>query len=211
LIDIDWDRNFRPFSYHDKAGQTTLIRLDRNRVHEFDHLERLQLLRSGDAVPAEDEKTYLRLLQEGSYFRYTAAETKEVCRQHVALSNRFKLWVWANYRVAVTQEQDQIDAVFKMTEARFLVEFKIAYNGEARYAIRQALGQLLEYNYYPLRSAHDRWLIVLDCPPAGEDLAFIRSLHRKLNLPLFIGWEEGGAFVFDDPQAFHCLIPQPLS
>jgi hypothetical protein len=201
LIDVDWNRNFLPFSYRDKAGQTTLLQLNRDRVQQFERLERLQLLRSGHQVAPENEIAHLRLLEEGSYFRYTPAATKEICRQHVALSNRFASWLMATHRVRLAQEKEQIDAVFQIAETRFLVEFKIAYNKETRYAIRQALGQILEYNYYPLRLPHDRWLLVLDCPPSDEDVAFIKSLYDQLHLPVFIGWEAGTKFEFDDQHA----------
>src|SRR4051812_30629008 len=39
-------------------------------------------------------------------------------------------------------------------------EFKIAYNGETRHAIRQASEQLVEYDFYPFRLPPDRWLVV---------------------------------------------------
>jgi hypothetical protein len=42
-----------------------------------------------------------------------------------------------------------IDATFKVDGKKFLVEFKIACLRNTRKAIREALGQILEYNLYP--------------------------------------------------------------
>jgi hypothetical protein len=184
LIGVDWNRDFRPFPYRDKTGQTTLVQLNRDRVQEFEQTQRRQLLLSGDQVAPEDEISHL--LQEDSYFRYTSAVTREICRQHAALSNRFASWLMATRRIRLAQEKERTDAVFQIAETRFLVEFKIAYNNETRYAIRQALGQILEYNFYPLRSPRDRWLLVLDCPPSPEDVAFIKRLYDQLHLPVFL-------------------------
>jgi hypothetical protein len=61
-------------------------------------------------------------------------------------------------------------------------------------AIRDALGQLLEYNYYGWRTPADRWFIVLDSPPSEEDVKYMQTLSSKRRLPLFLCWQSDKNF-----------------
>ena len=168
---------FRSFPYRDKTGQTN-ARMTQAR--QSPRIRALQVLGCGDQVHIDEEITCLRLLQEGSCSRFTPAARREICPKHVASSNRFVSRLMAGRGLVARQE------------------FKIAYNGETRHAIRQALEQLVEYDFDPFRLPHDRWLVVLDCPPSQEDLVFIKSLYSKLHLPVFIGWKQRDEFLFDD-------------
>jgi hypothetical protein len=49
-------------------------------------------------------------------------------------------------------ERRYIDVTFRLKRESVLVEFKIAYNSDPKPAIREALGQILEYNLYPDRT-----------------------------------------------------------
>ena len=62
-------------------------------------------------------------------------------------------------------------------------------------ALREALGQLLEYNYYGGRKRADRWYIVLDTEPSAADRDYIRTLQSELRLPpLVLCWPQGKGF-----------------
>ena len=61
-------------------------------------------------------------------------------------------------------------------------------------AIREAMGQLLEYNYYGRRTPADRWFIVLDSEPSDEDVKYVRILFSQKRLPLFLCWKTGDNF-----------------
>lgn len=55
--------------------------------------------------------------------------------------------------IPVVQEKSRIDCTFVERGVRTMVEFKIAYESNTQRAIREALGQILEYNYYLNRQA----------------------------------------------------------
>ncbi len=63
-------------------------------------------------------------------------------------------------------------------------------------AIREALGQLLEYNYYPGRDKKKEWMIVLDQTPSKKDQDYIKTLIEEIDLPLRVGWQTENSFVF---------------
>jgi hypothetical protein len=104
--------------------------------------------------------------------------------------------------IQVTQEKKQIDATFVVKKVTFLVEFKIAYQGNTKRAIREALGQILEYNYYPPRASHDRWLLILNSSPNDDDRAFLRLLVKAFRIPISIGWKTSRNFNFDPNLTF---------
>jgi hypothetical protein len=89
------------------------------------------------------------------------------------LSNEFSLWMLRTKAIQVAQERKFIDATFHKGSRTYLVEFKIAYLGNTRRAIREALGQILEYNFYPPRTKQDRWLLVLNKEPSEDDRQFL--------------------------------------
>jgi hypothetical protein len=89
-----------------------------------------------------------------------------------------------------------LDATFEAGNKRFVAEFKIAYQGNTRRAIREALGQILEYNHYPPRITYDHWLLILDKQPSTEDIAFVLALAQTYRLPLALGWKTYDGFDF---------------
>jgi hypothetical protein len=131
--------------------------------------------------------------------RYTSAALRVIRRKHVALSNRFRSWLELTYGVRVLQERQQVDATFETGGKTFLTEFKIAYQGNTKRAIREALGQILEYNHYPPRVSRNHWLLVLDIAPCQEDSLFIQDLRDRFHIPLSLGWDTGLAFLFEPP------------
>jgi hypothetical protein len=74
-------------------------------------------------------------------------------------------------------------------------ELKACYGMTTTLAIREALGQLLEYNYYGWRSPAHRWFIVLDSPPSEQDMKYVRTLASKKLLPLFLCWKSRDEFI----------------
>jgi hypothetical protein len=74
-------------------------------------------------------------------------------------------------------------------------ELKACYGMTTTLAIREAWGQLLEYNYYGWRSPAHRWFIVLDSPPSEQDMKYVRTLASKKLLPLFLCWKSRDEFI----------------
>lgn len=203
LVNVDWDSNFVPFTYKDRAPQTTVLGLKEHEIRNFEQASRVaEHLAHGLA----EKNIPCALLLETSYPRYTPATQRLIHRKHVILSNCFKRWLAKMHNIQVSQERGQIDATFTTHNQRFLAEFKIAYQGDTKRAIREALGQILEYNHYPPRTSHDYWLLILDTPPSGEDVLFVQRLRDKYNFPLSLGWQNAFAFVFEP--SLHFLTPE---
>ena len=89
---------------------------------------------------------------------------------------------------------DRYDVCFE--SKKILVEFKIAYNLNTISAVREALGQILEYNHFPPRESHHVWLLILDTLPSSDDRAFIHKLRTEYSLPLILGWQSKNKFDF---------------
>jgi hypothetical protein len=134
-------------------------------------------------------------LAEEEYYRDSPALRRKVIPLHNRLSNRFRSWL-GKEGIDADQEKEWIDINFEYNGKRFLVELKICYDINQRKAIREALGQIIEYNYYSGRSRFDRWLIVLDVKPKAEEIAYIDVLRTKLRLPIVLGWEHRKKFEF---------------
>lgn len=135
-------------------------------------------------------------LRTESYVRAGAAAMRIIERRHNALSNQFAEWLLAKYGIKAAQERGQIDIQFRRGNVEVLAELKICYGSSSRHAVREALGQLLEYNYYPSRKPTQEWLIVLDVEPEESDLVFISLLRKQLSLPICLGWQCENDFSF---------------
>ncbi len=196
LIDVDWDEKFKTIRYKDRAGQITVLRLEQNEIEDYHRRSQVEEHRT--LLPETEVQDLLRL-EEAQYLRHSPAAMRLILRKHLTLSKQFKQWLGQKYDIQVTEEKSQIDATFESAGRRFLVEFKVAYDCNTKSAIREALGQILEYNHYPPRVSHDRWLLVLDTDPREQDLAFVKNLRERLYLPLSIGWLAGSEFQFDPP------------
>ncbi|HSZ89546.1 MAG TPA: hypothetical protein VK822_09245, partial [Acetobacteraceae bacterium] len=77
----------------------------------------------------------------------------------------------------------------KRDRQSFMAELKICYDQNTRQAIRDALGQVLEYNHYPGRAPSEEWWIVLDQQPTPDDSAYIQQLREHYLVPLHLGYE----------------------
>lgn len=194
LIDMDWESNFAPFDYEDRAPQTTVLRLEQNEIRSFDQYTQATQHRDQGLEEQDVQDT---LLLETCYPRYTPATRRLIHRKHVIISNCFKRWLESTYGIRVSQERQQIDAAFEAGGKRYLAEFKIAYMGDTKRAIREALGQILEYNHYPPRVGHHFWLLILDTTPSEHDIVFVRLLRDKFRFPLSLGWQTDSAFDFE--------------
>jgi hypothetical protein len=98
----------------------------------------------------------------------------------------------------VDQEVDRVDVRFIDGNRRCLAELKICHTLTPTKAIREALGQLFEYNYYPPRDPADKWIIVLDKPPYETDQEYLRALTGRFRMPLAICWRSDAGFDLED-------------
>lgn len=141
-------------------------------------------------------KAARKTLNEEKYYRQSTAQRKLIIPRHKKLSNAFCRWLQNEYGVQPILESDQVDVRFYLNSRAVLAEVEVSLRCGTTKSIREALGQLLEYNHYPHRSAAEDWLIVLDKQPSRDDQHYIKSLRRQYSLPLFIGWQSGHGFDF---------------
>lgn len=137
-----------------------------------------------------------KTLSEEKYYRQSPAQRKLIIRRHNKLSNAFCGWLRDKYHVQPISENNQIDIRFELKSRAVLAELEVSHACGTRKSIREALGQLIEYNHYPPRNAADDWLLVLDRRPSRDDLHYIEVLRGQYSLPLFIGWQSRQGFDF---------------
>jgi hypothetical protein len=81
-------------------------------------------------------------------------------------------------------ETDFVDA--RVETDKELIFFEIKSDLDPRAVIRQALGQILEYAYHPVRECRrpDRLVIVGRTALGAEDTAYLHHLCKEFMLPL---------------------------
>jgi len=142
-----------------------------------------------------DAKKEPSALAEDGYYRESQRNLKIIIPQHNKLSNSFCKWL-SSKGVTAKQEKNFIDILFHVGKEDFIAELKIVYGVGTTKAIRESLGQLFEYNYYPGRNVKNKWLVILDQEPMDSDLRYIDNLRNERNLPISVGWQVDSDFCF---------------
>lgn len=146
-------------------------------------------------LPPEPRKPTAPLAEDG-YLRASRSQRKVIVRRHNRLSNAFAKWLKKRRYRDVRQEQGRVDVDFIDGTTTCRAELKVCYGVNTRQAIREALGQLLEYNYYPQRSREpaEKWFVVLDERPTETDTMFLKRLRTVMKFPLCVCWRSGNTF-----------------
>jgi len=131
------------------------------------------------------------------------AQTIEKKHQHNILQSAIYEHLDALHRDNVSGEQRTVDGtcidiVVRDGEAFTYYEIKTALS--ARECIRQALGQLLEYAYWPKATSAHRLVVVGKPPLDKEAKAYLATLNDKFSIP--IEYQQ-----FDEDLA--CLVTSP--
>lgn len=176
-VRVDWLSDFTPKRLLLNAEMTTVLALNK---------ERIALLES--AFASDLSKTTKNLLPEDGYYRETQQSRKFIARLHNNLSNGLRNWLRKTFAINAMQEVQGKDIEFKFHGKSVLAELKTCFGIKPRHAVREALGQLLEYSYYPGRYPLDEFLVVLDTEPSEEDKKYIERLREVWSLPLHLGW-----------------------
>jgi hypothetical protein len=143
--------------------------------------------------------TFNSPLAEDGYLRLTPESSARIIPRHNILSNHFATWLKGRF-TDIAQEKGRVDVEFRDGDKLCRAELKVCGGIEPRKAIREALGQLLEYNFYGGRTLADEWFIVLDQAPSPEDLMYLGRLVRELSMPIRLCWQEGADFRMSLPQ-----------
>ncbi len=215
VVDVEWEHDDLDIRYPNPwAAQLAVLELGHEEITKIRKLVKRTRFgnvgarrpvhsQSNADGPESDQEIRLRQLEESSYTRYNTEALKIIDRRHVKLCNEFTSWIYAQKQIVCRVERRSIDVQFVIAKQKVLVEFKIAYRSDPKPAIREALGQILEYNHYPGRTLHDHWILMLDCVPTHLDHAFIAEL-RKYGLPLSLGWKTSNGFEFSE----NCVISE---
>lgn len=162
-----------------------------HRFKSFTYVDRFP----GPTIKSHDAKRSPSALAEDGYYRESSSNLKRIIPKHNILSNTFCRWL-TDRGIKAKQEENYIDIFFELGDESYIAELKITYGVGTTKAIRESLGQLLEYNHYPGRYVKGKWLIVLDQDPMDTDFEYIDNLRKERYLPLFLGWQAGTDFQF---------------
>ncbi len=186
-VPVKWDSSFVPFRYNESKPRFTLT--------EFDPKLFSRIAPSTGTNPntlETDPDDFF--LDEDSYQRETSESKKNINRLHSALSNRFKRWLKSNHGIRASQEVRRADMRFDHGGHVHLAELKICYGRNTKHAIREALGQLFEYNHYPKNVPAHSWWLVLDQEPTDQDKSYISFLSNEYKIPISLVWPDGVGF-----------------
>ncbi|MHA1882952.1 MAG: hypothetical protein ACTSUO_07890 [Candidatus Thorarchaeota archaeon] len=152
--------------------------------------------------PLESKKAKRKVrLDEGTYWRLSPQNQSKILKRHNRLSNKLVDWLEKqNYRHPMQEEMEslyRVDVEFFAGKELCRAELKICGSGKPLWSIREAIGQLLQYNLYGNREPAKYWFIVLDVKPDQWDFDFIKSLRTSYTLPIWLGWEVKGGFEFE--------------
>lgn len=136
-------------------------------------------------VPTDQE------LLEDAYVRFTKPQQRVISRLHNQLSNRFRKWLREIGTREIAAESAFIDVQCVYGGKRHLFELKTcSQHLSPRHAIREAIGQLFEYSYFPQRRAPHFAAIVLDAEPSRDELLWCRAMVTNgIRIELF--WLKG--------------------
>ncbi len=104
--------------------------------------------------------------------------------QHNELSNAMVKYLKNNGYKNVKAEDNYVD--IKCVDASGkIVFFELKTAQTVKTAIREALGQLLEYNHYPNTKRADKLVIVTKHEPEKEDVQYLAGLRMVYSIPVY--------------------------
>ena len=134
-------------------------------------------------------------LHDASYVKYVVmSQDREYRRKEFDLVDEFRDWLQKTHQVQSFKESKYVDVRFSLNGVSYGVEAKYS-EGEMRFPIRSALGQILEYNFYPGRKPKDHWIVLLNRCPSEEERTWFSKL--QLGVPISLCWGQDGDFRFE--------------
>lgn len=120
---------------------------------------------------------------------FTRVKTTEYIMklQHNELSNEMVKWLKTNGYKDVVAEDEYIDITCKDKNNQTIF-FELKTATSVRCAIREALGQLLEYNHYPNKNRADKLIIVTMMEMKKEDIQYLTGLRTIYRIPVWYQW-----------------------
>ena len=121
-----------------------------------------------------------------AYIRYLEQSEILIRPKHQELQSEFILFLKSKGCDDYVEDKNYIDVQFVKDGKQVIAEVKPCEQGEAKYAIRNAIGQILEYQYFHEDKAIP--MIVLGGRPSKEQIDFL----TKLNIE--VCWRQGKTF-----------------
>ncbi len=79
----------------------------------------------------------------------------------------------------------RVDVAVDTDGGALFCEIKVA--PDVRAAVREAVGQLLEYSHWPTECRAKKWWVVSEGLPSAEELAYLQALRSRYGLPISTG------------------------
>jgi len=176
-------------------------------IEDEDFLSTLLKLEKKSTTPARDRKKptskakpsgrKIISIQE-KYPRVSPRIERIIEPLHSKLVSDYATWLKKELNIIAEAEKEYMDLQFSHGGKTYMVEAKIVYGTSPRLSIREALGQILEYNYYDPNSEKDRWIVLLNEPPHPKDKLFVDALVKRRRFPISLSWRDDKAFRFCD-------------
>ncbi|MFA1624617.1 hypothetical protein ACDY96_17865 [Rhizobium mongolense] len=145
--------------------------------------------RSKPLTPKERRDKYSAPAAMSPYEKYLRERIIRVDPAHGKLEQKFHAFLVSEGMTDLEKNSAGIDAAFTCPKrGRFIAELKPTKDGETRFAVRSAVGQILEYRHFLRPEAKP--LIILGSAPTKDDLSFLRTLG------IACGWLSDGRFDF---------------
>jgi len=77
----------------------------------------------------------------------------------------------------------RVDVAVDTGEGTLFCEIKVA--PDVRTAVREAVGQLLEYAHWPKDCRAVKWWVISEGQPSDEEVAYLQALRTRYRLPIF--------------------------
>ena len=104
--------------------------------------------------------------------------------QHNELSNAMVEYLQKNGYKNVKAEENFVD-IKCIDPAGKMIFFELKTAQTVKSAIREAIGQLLEYNHYPNTKKADKLIIVTKHEPEKSDVQYLLGLRMVYNIPVY--------------------------
>lgn len=111
--------------------------------------------------------------------------------KHTRLQNGLYRSLLAHYgKGSVLYEEGFVDLTLIQDTCKVFIEIKTHLT--VKMCIRSAVGQLLEYAYYPNQNKADKLLVVGNANPTLDDIAYLQYIRDTYNLPIYYArWSWG--------------------
>ena len=103
---------------------------------------------------------------------------------HNRLSNEMVKYLKRKGYIDVVTDKEFVD-IQAIDPQGNKIYFELKTANTVKLAIRQALGQLLEYNHYPNKNNADKLIIVTELEITQQDAQYLLGMRSRYNIPVY--------------------------